>query len=513
MPDSQNVSAVPPSRLWRAGRILLILAGVLVTIVVIVCLFENWRGRRNWNAFRTEWQAKGETFDFASMVPPPPPREQNFAMTPLLAPLLDYRKRPNQPVWWNNPQGNDKVRALGDAFKGSGRKKAPGFGQWQSCQFIDLREWQEYLDGNTNFPFATSPTEPARDVLTALRKFDAELEELAAASSLPFSIFPIHYQENVQALLPHLATLKGILQIVRLRALARLGADQRSEALADIHLGLRLAESLKGEPFLISQLVRIAMLQIAMQPIWEGCAQHDWSEAQLSELQTTLVKVRILEDYGRTIRGERALGNAAIDDLRIGRLPLSSLGDATGSVGSETANYVGWLVPSGWYFQNQVTLNRLCQERCLPLVDVEKHRVNVEQTENADDIPELKTSGLYNVFARLLLPAVSKSAMKFAHGQTVIDLAAVACALERHRLAAGSYPERLAALVPRYVERIPTDVITGESLRYQRTSADQFVLYSVGWNETDDGGEIHVRKSGDAPDPKKSDWVWRYELP
>ena len=67
--------------------------------------------------------------------------------------------------------------------------------------------------------------------------------------------------------------------------------------------------------------------------------------------------------------------------------------------------------------------------------------------------------------------------------------------------------------MPRYLERIPTDVITGEPLRYNRTSDGQFVLYSVGWNETDDGGEVSSRKPGDAPDPKKGDWVWRYELP
>jgi hypothetical protein len=56
-------------------------------------------------------------------------------------------------------------------------------------------------------------------------------------------------------------------------------------------------------------------------------------------------------------------------------------------------------------------------------------------------------------------------------------------------------------------------VITGELLRYKRTAAGMFVLYSVGWNEADDGGTIQVRKPGDAPDSKRGDWVWTYELP
>ena len=33
---------------------------------------------------------------------------------------------------------------------------------------------------------------------------------------------------------------------------------------------------------MISHLVRIAMLQIALQPVWEGLADRQWTEAELS---------------------------------------------------------------------------------------------------------------------------------------------------------------------------------------------------------------------------------------
>jgi hypothetical protein len=102
--------------------------------------------------------------------------------------------------------------------------------------------------------------------------------------------------------------------------------------------------------------------------------------------------------------------------------------------------------------------------------------------------------------------------MKFANAQTTLDLAVVACALERHRLANGSYPEQLDPLVPRYMAKITTDVISGDLLHYRRTSPAQFVLYSVGWNEKDDGGDTPVRKPGNTPDLKDGDWAWRYEV-
>jgi hypothetical protein len=43
------------------------------------------------------------------------------------------------------------------------------------------------------------------------------------------------------------------------------------------------------------------------------------------------------------------------------------------------------------------------------------------------------------------------------------------------------------------------------------TRDGQFILYSVGWNETDDGGVV-VLKKGRTPsiDRKEGDWVWQY---
>lgn len=51
----------------------------------------------------------------------------------------------------------------------------------------------------------------------------------------------------------------------------------------------------------------------------------------------------------------------------------------------------------------------------------------------------------------------------------------------------GQLPERLEQLVPRYLAQIPTDVFSGKAPIYRRTDSG-FVVYSVGFNERDDGG-------------------------
>ena len=101
---------------------------------------------------------------------------------------------------------------------------------------------------------------------------------------------------------------------------------------------------------------------------------------------------------------------------------------------------------------------------------------------------------------------------KFALIQEQVDLARVACALERYRLAHGEYPETLDALSPQFIEKLPHDIINGQPLHYRRTDNGKFVLYSVGWNEKDDGGVVVIRKGGSSVDPEQGDWVWKYSF-
>ena len=81
--------------------------------------------------------------------------------------------------------------------------------------------------------------------------------------------------------------------------------------------------------------------------------------------------------------------------------------------------------------------------------------------------------------------------------------------MERYRLAHGEYPASLEVLTPQFISKLPHDVIGGQPLKYRRTEDGQFVLYSVGWNAKDDGGEVAFYKSGNL-DITKRDWVWRY---
>ena len=52
------------------------------------------------------------------------------------------------------------------------------------------------------------------------------------------------------------------------------------------------------------------------------------------------------------------------------------------------------------------------------------------------------------------------------------------------------------------------DVIGGKPLKYRRDADGSFVLYSIGWNEKDDGGEVASNTDGTV-DLQNGDWIWR----
>ena len=359
-------------------------------------------------------------------------------------------------------------------------------------------------------------------MLLALSKYDSTIEELREASQLPYSRFPLNYEceDPAAILLPHLAALKQCAQILELRAIAELQNNESQKALDDVKLSLRLIDSIRSEPFLISHLVRIAMLPLALQPVYEGLAEHKWSDAQLVTLDSELSKLDFLVDYGSAMRGEIGFQDGIVRYLQHhSEQYLNLVGDASGSGNMSPAEFVTatamhWhLVPNGWFYQNQLRCARAMEEFYLPVADINQQTFVPAMILRADAAIEKERKNLtpFNILESLMLPALGNAAKNFAHAQSSVDLARVACALERYRLAHGEYPETLDALIPQFIEKMPHDIIGGKPLHYRRMDDGKFLLYSVGWNEMDDGGQIILTKD-ESVDCEKGDWVWQYPL-
>jgi hypothetical protein len=513
-----------PKSIWKkswAARTLFALA-CLITLIALFYAEEDWRGWHAWNKFKHEWEAKGEHFDFASVVPPPVPDDQNFALTPVVFTSYGQMLTREGKIVPSEDRDANFVNRVKMSVAHNDNWPTNSTGSWQKSTASDLKVWQQYyreLAAKTNeFSVPSQPQSPAADVLLALSKYDSAIEELRAASRRPCSRFPLNYDSESPAaiLLPHLAALKKCSQTLQLRSIAELQNGQPDKALDDVKLALQLTDKIHTEPCLISHLVRIAMVQIILQPVWEGLAEHKWLEEQLIALDAELAKLDFLPDYKLGMRSELGFQGTEMDRLRRHPEQLREFwslgGDEAKSSKQLPPGYLAaHLIPAGWFYQNQFRCARMMVEYYIPVADVSQGTFSLDLLRRGDAVltAEINSVSPFNMLEKLMLPALGNAAKKFACGQSSVDLARTAIALERYRLAHGEYPEALDTLAPQFIAKLPHDIINGQPLHYRRTSDGQFVLYSVGWNETDDGGEVGFKKDGSL-DVNTGDWVWRY---
>jgi hypothetical protein len=321
----------------------------------------------------------------------------------------------------------------------------------------------------------------------------------------------------------HLPMVKGACRRLELKACAELAGVQSDQALEDVKLMFRLADSLKEDPFLISYLVRIACGQVALEPIWEGLAEHRWSEAQLQELETRLQQYNFIADLKTTLAAEQAASIATIELVRKkGPWYVDYIGCEVNAPpgGDSMLAKCAWLVvvPQGWYDQEELNYSRAFHLELATSLDPTKERVSPARVK-ADNLAfeqMMSVSGFagtklgiilhHRLMATMLLPALGRVIVKSAAAQTAFNQAAIACALERYRLTNGHFPESLETLAPRFIAQLPNDVLTGEPYKYRLRDDGRFVLYSVGWDEKDDGGVPGKTLFND----QQGDWVWEY---
>lgn len=481
-------------------------AGV-ATVIVLGYVEEAGRGRRAWAAVQHEWSVSGERFDLSAIVPAPVRDEDNFAMTPVLAALFDYKEIPWGPGGqrqYSNPEAVKQLMAIQlpknrDLYEG-----------WIEARPTDLRAWQLYFCTNGMIT-ASDGDDPADDILKGLASYQDVFNELRSASSRPSAQYPCHYEKGWFAERPHLAVLINLGHLLNLKSVAELSEGKITEAFADVKLAIRLADSLKGEPGVAPSDTRGEMLVDSLQPIWEGLARHLWTDGQLSSFQDAFGGTDLLAEHLVAVRGETILW--------MDFLSQAPKEDSAPANPLENTKVVRNIYPSGWRLSHQAGLYRFYKDFLTATLDATEQRVFVDKIHAADRQLRRTYVPMDPFFRILITPKLKEvfkeSVLQTAFTQTAINEAFLACALERHRLDHGRLPETLDAipvhLLPA-VGKAPHDLITGQPLRYQPV-ADGFMLYSVGWNQTNDGGKPPPLDKDWLGNPvvnlAKNDWAWR----
>jgi hypothetical protein len=119
-------------------------------------------------------------------------------------------------------------------------------------------------------------------------------------------------------------------------------------------------------------------------------------------------------------------------------------------------------------------------------------------------------NGLRDIFGAGSSMATLRKTMRI---ETTRNTVITAIALKHYELQYHQLPNTLDKLVPAFLKSVPTDYMDGQSLRYRRYPDGTLLLYSVGENGKDDGGNPAFPKYVQSSNyywqnSEVLDWVW-----
>jgi hypothetical protein len=308
-----------------------------------------------------------------------------------------------------------------------------------------------------------------------------------------------------------------VAQDLSVRANANLVAGRPDAAWRDLRVVARLMDYLQEcDPSLVAAMIRTALGGLYVATVNQGLAAGLWREEQLAAIQQQNQTMDLLGGYVRSMRGgERAHILHILDRCReVGA--AQGYRELTGEDASPWRDSLGrflLLAPRGWICQNQIAYARAVQT-CLAPLDAKRQRIDSQKRLPADQAaaPEFISgfggSSPYSCLAWHVMPNFIKALTTTAKYQTMLNMAAVDCALQRHHLALGQYPESLEALAPRFMTTLPHELATGEPFKYRRFDDGRFLLYSVGMNGKDDTGASKADGAGKGVLVAGDDWGW-----
>jgi hypothetical protein len=463
-------------------------AVVLVVVLLGFLVIEHFRGKARLIRYKTKLAAAGEKLLVKDLLIPVLPEDNGFPL------LLSQLKA--LPPWDPNSM-------------------VPFARRLQHGKAIVSHKESMWLD---------SAPQPKTNTWAALEDWMSENESgiNALRSALEAKSFDSNpdYSLGYGIKLVHLATLKRGAQVLATGTLVELHHGKFPEALIDLRALYSCSRALRNEPLVISQLVRVAISDMAIVRTWECLQASGWEESQLAEIQQMLSSESFIHEMVRALEMERILADleferfrasnkAAADTLNLiadfegGILNFKGLPEESGAVLDEIMNHVrkfgfrNFYVPFwrfAWMHQDHANALETAQAVVAATRETETAHSymafkSVSKTwPSPDDKPSVYDRWRY-AFSSAGKSEFITSVLKAAQAEVYRSLALSAVAIKRYELKSHKLPGRLEELVPNFLARVPDDFFDGKPLRYRSKQGLGFVLYSVNADGIDNGGD------------------------
>jgi len=485
---------------WKILIWVLVIGGVVVILPVVT----HYRAKGAVERYRKQLQKQGEKLTIAELAPRVSAQGENGGPALVLAAGMFYPGPTNLPPM---------MRII-----------SPGHA---------LVAWAEPVlssEKSTNiWPELEAEMRSRRDALAGIR----------AALQYPTIQFDLNYSQGWLTLLPHLAPMKKAEQLLSASAILELHEGQSSNAWEDLKSCVAEVRLYRCEPFMISHLVQLACGQIALATTWEVLQYPGWTDGQLADLQKSWEAVGYWEGTESAHSMQQVMMSQGFEELRISysNFTYAGMGFNGSGGGSSTAGNLGQILANpeegfnalmerypvywGWkywgsYDEELYALQNL-QASLDAVREARKEGAYVPALEKLnktrDAIHQLHAAGEGRfVIARSDSLTQTSFLTKIADAETARRMLVTAITLKRYQLQHGQYPGQLTDLTPQYLRELPMDVMDGKTLRYRPKDEGGFLLYSVGEDGQDNGGEPTILEPATgfnrAPWWKGRDAVW-----
>jgi hypothetical protein len=369
--------------------------------------------------------------------------------------------------------------------------------------FLFLNAWDKEKSkslpvvGRAELPPRTEPL-PA-EMRTLIAEYVADnneaLELLQTGAEIEDCRYKVDLSLGMGTLMPNLSEMRKSVFLLKLKAILHADAGDGASAKHSAISCFGVARTLEGLPITVAQLVRSACQAIAVSTVEQIVNRTELTDEQLIELVQCVREGERICGLSDALVGERCMGISffrgpeAFDpayfgsDSAVFAGPLLAMYKAVGLADADAAIYLDLM------------------DGYMKSVQLPPH----ERQKAADAVDaRLRATSKVHVLLHTIMPSLSRVTTIELRTVAHLRAADAALAVHRYRLTAGKLPDKLADLVPAYLESVPKDPFDGDELRYKKLDPG-FVVYSIGEDLSDDAGKERPSKTTKGGKPVKWD--------
>jgi len=323
----------------------------------------------------------------------------------------------------------------------------------------------------------------------ALVKENAEaLRLLRQGLTLPYQNPP---PEGLSATFPYYAQDRALARLLSLTGKTQAAQGEWSDAVGSDLDAVKLGAELPHGSTFIGALVGLACQSIGRRPIWNSINHLNAAQAKAASLRLQEIQKRQVS-YADVLGTDKSSSQAVLQNL----VQQPNWRASVRTFAQNAADAKG--TAFNWTDQQEAEVQQLDGQTVL--TDHAGYTDRLIQAAHSPymDGADLPTPPADSV-ARLLSPDTSRQRVKFADNEAQNGLLIVALALRAYRVGHCSYPAKLSALVPTYLNSIPGGPFTPSGQLRYKPSSPGYILYSVGPDGKDDGGKPILDSSQPAP--------------